>query len=151
MPNQLLGVLPHTIAISGLSRLRTELPHLLVIPSLAANRRAMATPVPDASPGEKYLRLHSGSLRTVTWAASTNKKHNSELPLFRDMSQSSPLPAGLLQRHQCQIARDLLATLWGTVPVRRHTVLPPSGGVRKRFIEYSPRAACLITVASSAT
>src|SRR5580692_7721409 len=34
-PNQLLGVLQHTIAISGLSRVRTELFHLLVIPSLA--------------------------------------------------------------------------------------------------------------------
>src|SRR6266576_7249107 len=34
MPNQLLGVQRHTIAISGLSRVRTEL-QLLVIPSLA--------------------------------------------------------------------------------------------------------------------
>src|ERR1035441_9364846 len=44
IPNQLLGVLPHTIACSGLSRVRTELFQLLVIPSLAphpieANRR----------------------------------------------------------------------------------------------------------------
>ena len=35
IPNQFLGVLPHTIAISGLSRVRTELCHLLVIPSFA--------------------------------------------------------------------------------------------------------------------
>src|ERR1700680_913467 len=34
-PNQLLGVGLHTIAISGLSRVRTELSNLLVIPSLA--------------------------------------------------------------------------------------------------------------------
>jgi hypothetical protein len=34
-PNQLLDALLHTIAISGLSCVRTELPHLLVIPSLA--------------------------------------------------------------------------------------------------------------------
>src|SRR3984885_5909086 len=34
-PNQLLGVRRHTIAISGLSRVRTELFHLLVIPSLS--------------------------------------------------------------------------------------------------------------------
>src|SRR5580700_5294109 len=34
IPNQLLGVLQHTIAISGLSRVRTELFPLLVIPSL---------------------------------------------------------------------------------------------------------------------
>ena len=35
IPNQLLGVLPHTIACSGLSRVRTELFQLLVVPSLA--------------------------------------------------------------------------------------------------------------------
>src|SRR5579863_7163781 len=35
IPNQLLGVLQHTIAISGLSRVRTEFLPLLVIPSLA--------------------------------------------------------------------------------------------------------------------
>jgi hypothetical protein len=35
MPNQLLGVLLHTLAISGLSRVRTEFFQLLVIPSLA--------------------------------------------------------------------------------------------------------------------
>src|SRR6266576_5857547 len=45
IPNQFLGVLPHTIAMSGLSRVRTELFHLLVIPSLAphpvqANRQS---------------------------------------------------------------------------------------------------------------
>ena len=34
-PNQLLGVLLHTMAMSGLSRVRTESFHLLVIPSLA--------------------------------------------------------------------------------------------------------------------
>src|SRR5215813_2067826 len=34
-PNQLLGDLPHTIAISGLSHVRTELLPLLVVPSLA--------------------------------------------------------------------------------------------------------------------
>src|ERR1700686_5338177 len=33
-PNQLLGVLLHTIAISGLSRVRTKPFHLLIIPSL---------------------------------------------------------------------------------------------------------------------
>ena len=35
MPYQLLGVLLHTMAMSGLSRVRTELFQLLVIPSLA--------------------------------------------------------------------------------------------------------------------
>jgi hypothetical protein len=35
MPYQLLGVLLHTMAMSGLSRVRTELFQLLIIPSLA--------------------------------------------------------------------------------------------------------------------
>src|SRR5258706_5396018 len=35
IPNQLLGVRPHTIAISGPSRVRTELRHLFIVPSLA--------------------------------------------------------------------------------------------------------------------
>ena len=35
MPNQLLGVRHHTIAISGLSRVRTELRQLSIVPSLA--------------------------------------------------------------------------------------------------------------------
>ena len=34
-PNQFLGVLLHTMAISGLSRVRTELNPLLIVPSLA--------------------------------------------------------------------------------------------------------------------
>src|ERR1700682_4354701 len=45
IPNQFLGVLLHTLAMSGLSRVRTELLQLLVIPSLAphpvhANRQS---------------------------------------------------------------------------------------------------------------
>src|SRR5207253_11320051 len=34
MPNHYAGDLRHTLAISGLSHVRTELPHLLVIPLL---------------------------------------------------------------------------------------------------------------------
>jgi hypothetical protein len=34
-PNQLLGVLLHAMAISGLSRVRTELDRLLIVPPLA--------------------------------------------------------------------------------------------------------------------
>ena len=49
-PNQYLGVLLHTMAISGLFRVRTELNPLLIVPALriiqyrrTANCRAMAT------------------------------------------------------------------------------------------------------------
>ena len=49
MPNQLLDVRLHTIAISGLSRVRTELPQLLLIPPLVphpvqANRQSAIEP-----------------------------------------------------------------------------------------------------------
>ena len=40
IPNQLLGVQPHTIAMFGLSRVRTELLHLLVVASPAPFRVA---------------------------------------------------------------------------------------------------------------
>jgi hypothetical protein len=89
-PNQLLGVLLRTMAISGLSSVRTELFHLPVIPSLArhpveTNRQSTGhgnlgnLPSPRSARW-KNLPRHSGSLRTVPWAASTSRKRNSELP-----------------------------------------------------------------------
>src|ERR1700726_4133059 len=59
MPNQLLGVQLGTLAISGLSRVRTELFQLLVIPSLAPHwatvlfrvmARRLVTPIEPESP-----------------------------------------------------------------------------------------------------
>src|SRR5205809_7538479 len=90
-PYQFLGVLVHTMAMSGLSRVRTELFQLLVIPlrhiqyRRTASLRAMATLAifrPRRSAKWKNLLRHSWSLRTVTWAASTSKKRNRELPRF---------------------------------------------------------------------
>jgi len=57
MPNQLLVVQRHTIAISGLT-LRTELPHLLVIPSL--------TPHPVHPDGESAGHRDLGDLPSPT-------------------------------------------------------------------------------------
>src|SRR5713226_7061547 len=54
MPNQLLGVQRHTSAMSGLSRVRTELGPLLVIPSLA--------PHPVHSNGESSGHGYFGDL-----------------------------------------------------------------------------------------
>jgi hypothetical protein len=39
------------------------------------------------------------------------QKTQQRVPLFRDVSQAALVSARLLQRHQSQIARDLLATL----------------------------------------
>src|ERR1035437_970118 len=57
IPNQLLGVQLHTIACSGLSRVRTEFRQLLVIPSLA--------PYPVKTNGES-----TGDFGILTWSTS---------------------------------------------------------------------------------
>src|SRR6202171_5746071 len=91
-PYQFLGVLVHTMAMSGLSRVRTELFHLLVVPSLAPHpvqtnrqspRHGDLGDLPHRRRARwKNLLRHSRSLRTVTCAASTSRKRNSELPCF---------------------------------------------------------------------
>ena len=71
MPTQYLGVLLHTMAISGLPRVRTELDPLLIIPSLAhhpVQTNCQPTrhgdlgdlPVPVASSGESIGCARSG-------------------------------------------------------------------------------------------
>jgi hypothetical protein len=78
----MLGVLLRTMAMSGLSRVQTELFHLLVIPprciiqyKRTASLRAIATLAifrPRRIIRWRYLLRHSGRLRTVTCAASTS-------------------------------------------------------------------------------
>ena len=120
IPTQLLGVLLHTIAMSGLSRVRTELFQLLVIPSLAyhpvhpngqfAGHRDLGD-LPSSS--QRQVEILTPPSR-VAAHRDLRRFHQQEaqqgVALFRDMSQSSSIPAGLLQRHQPQIAGDLLAT-----------------------------------------
>src|SRR6516162_733272 len=57
-----------------------------------------------------YLLRHSGMLRAVTCAASTSKKTRHRTSLFGNMPQPSLIPAGVFQRHQAEIARNLLPT-----------------------------------------
>src|SRR5213075_2990129 len=78
------------MAISGLSRVRTELFQLLVIPFLTHHpEQVNGEPTghcnlrnlpPRRSTRCKYLLRHSGRLRTVTCAASTSRKRIIELP-----------------------------------------------------------------------
>src|SRR5713101_7289482 len=108
-PNQLLGVLLHTIAMSGLSRVRTELFHLLVIPSLAphpvqTNRQSTGhgnlgnLPPPPQGQMEKPPTPFR-----VTAHRDLGCLHQHEaqqrVTLFGDVSQPSPISAGLLRRH----------------------------------------------------
>src|SRR5271157_6068272 len=121
IPNQLLDVLLHTIAISGLSRVRTELSQLCVIPFLPhhpieANRelsRHRHLGDLPASP-QRHVTVLTPPLRIAAYR-DLRRFHQQEtqqrVSLFRDVSQAPPLPARILQRNQSQISRDLLATL----------------------------------------
>ena len=121
IPNQLLGVLLPTIVCSGLSRMRTELSQLLVIPSLAPHPvHANRQPPRHGDLGDlsssphRQMEILAAPFRDTAYR-DVGRFHQQEtqqrVALFRDVSQPSPLPAGLLQRHQPQVARDLLATL----------------------------------------
>src|SRR2546425_4715153 len=104
MPNHYAGDLRRTLAISGLSHVRTELPHLLVIPLLTPHPVESNREFPRhgylgnpslSSHGqvEKPARRQSGSVPTVTWAASTSRKRSRELPclLMWPSRRRSPL------------------------------------------------------------
>ena len=91
MPNHSVGDLLHTQRISGLSRVRTELLHLLVVPFLPPHPvetdrqlRAIATlAIPRSRRIAKCrnFRRQSGSLRTVACAASTSKNRRENSPV----------------------------------------------------------------------
>ena len=51
------------------------------------------------------------ALGTSSWYATPEQKTKHGTPLLGDVCQSSPIPAGVFQWHQSQIARHLLATL----------------------------------------
>src|SRR6516225_7849052 len=89
-PTQYLGVLLHTMAISGLSCVRTELDPLLIIPFLAHHpvqtngQPARHSNLGDlSSPPHQQVKVSAAPfrrLRTVACAASTSRKRNIELP-----------------------------------------------------------------------
>src|ERR1019366_6812935 len=121
IPNQLLGVQLHTIACSGLSRVRTELRHLLIVPSLAPHpvqtngESAGHRDLGDLPPSpHRQVKILTAPLR-IAAHCDLGRFHQQEAQqraaLFRDVSQPSPLSGRLLRRHQSQIARDLLAAL----------------------------------------
>src|SRR6202162_1071668 len=111
MPNQLLGAQLHTMAMFGLSRVRTEFFQLLVIPSLAPH------PVQTnrESPGHGYLgdlpppphrqvKILTAPFRIAAHRDLRRFQQEAQqrVALFRDMSQPSPLSARVLQRYPSQ-------------------------------------------------
>ena len=117
MPNHYAGDLVHTMAISELSRVRTELFKLTVIPALTPH----PVQVNRQLSGHRYLRdLPSSAHGQVEELAAPlgltahrdlRRFHQQEpqqrVALFADMSQTSPIAAGLFRRNQTHIASDL--------------------------------------------
>jgi hypothetical protein len=120
LPNQLLGVGLHTTACSGLSRVRTELFPLLVIPPLAphpihSNRQAprhrhLGNLPP---PAHHQVEIFAAPFRNATCRdldSFDQQEAQHRTLLFRDVPQPSPVPTGIFQGHQSEIARYLVGS-----------------------------------------
>src|SRR5260370_5008659 len=103
IPNRLLGVRQHTNACSGLSRVRTELSHLLVVPSLAPHP---VQPNRELSGHGHLGDLPSSPHRQMDILAAPcgvaahrdlrrfhQQKPQQRIPLFRHLPYPPPLPA----------------------------------------------------------
>src|SRR5215467_6057368 len=76
-----------------------------------ANRRAIATLasfLPRRSARWKYLLRHSGTLPTVTWAASTSRKRKMELPCLVMCPKRRRFPLDFSSGTQSEISGYLL-------------------------------------------
>ena len=121
MPNQLLGVRLHTMAISRLSRVRTELSNLLVVPSLAPHPVQANGEFPRhrdlgdlPSPPQRQMEVLTAPFRQAAHRDLRRfhqQKAQSRTPLLGDVSEPSPLAAGIFPRHQSQIAGHRLAAM----------------------------------------
>ena len=121
MPNQLLDVRRNTMTISGLSCVRTELDPLLIIPFLAHHpiqpnrqsachcdlRRLASSP-------HHQVRILASPLRQAAYrdlGRFYQQEAQHRTPLLGNVSQPSPISAGIFQCHQSEIACHLLAAL----------------------------------------
>ena len=121
MPTQYLGVLLHTMAISGPPRVRTELDPLLIIPSLAhhpVQTNCQPTRHRDfgdfPSSSHHQVKVSAAPFRQTAHRDLRRfyqQEAQDRTALLGDVSQPSPIPAGVFHRHQSEIAGHLLATL----------------------------------------
>jgi hypothetical protein len=109
IPNQLLGVRLHTMAISGLSRVRTELFQLLVIPSLYAT----------SSTDERLVCGPSLPSRSGATAVAADPDSPSLVP----RSAESDLPASTSKSavHPADPSSACVFAWFGSPPRRRST------------------------------
>jgi hypothetical protein len=120
MPNHHSGDLPLTIGISGLSRVRTELFELFVIPTLAPHpvqmhgqlsRHGYLGDLPATS--HRKMEKPVAPLRVTAYRdlrCLYQQKPKQRVALLADVPQS-PIAAGFLRRHQPHIAGDLFAAV----------------------------------------
>ncbi len=118
---QYLGVLLHTMAISGLPHVRTELGPLLVIPSLAHHpvqtnsQSACHRDFGDLpAPPHHQVKVSAAPFwktahRNLRCLHQQEAQHRTSL--LGDVTQPPTVTAGVLQWNQTEIAGQLLATL----------------------------------------
>ena len=117
MPNHYAGDLLRTMAISGLSRVRTELFELTVVPALAPHPiqlhckfachgylRDLPSP-PHREVKEFTAPPHLAAYRDLR--RFHQEKPQQSVALLADVSQPSPIAAGLFRRNQTHIAGNL--------------------------------------------
>src|SRR5438552_5537826 len=119
MPNHYAGALRRALAMYGLSHVRTELPHLLVIPFLTPHPVESNREFPrHGYLGDPSLSSHGqvekpappvGVSADRDLGRFHQQKAQQRVTLLADVAQPSPIPAGFLRRHQPHIAGDLLA------------------------------------------
>src|SRR5271167_1169614 len=119
MPNQIVGDLLHTMAYYGLSRVRTELYNLLVIPFLAPHPEQTAGESPrhgylgdPGIPPHRQVCILPSPLRIATYGSLCcfhQQETQQSVPLLTDMSQPLTIGTGVFTGNQPQVAANLLA------------------------------------------
>jgi hypothetical protein len=114
MPNHYGGDLLHTMGMSGLSRVRTELLHFGVIPSSTPHpvqldrqfpRHRYLRDLPPTPQGE--VKELAAPLRLAAYrdlGGFHQQKAQQRVALLAEVAQSAPISAGLFRRHQPYIA-----------------------------------------------
>jgi hypothetical protein len=118
MPNHYGGDLLHTMAISGLSRVRTELLHLFVVPAAPPHPIQLDRQLAGhrdfgdlSSPPHGQVKELAAPLR-IAAHRDLRRFHQQEtqqnVALFADVSQPAPISAGLFGGNQPDVAGNLL-------------------------------------------
>src|SRR5271169_400994 len=120
MPNHYVGDLLHTMAMYGLSRVRTELSKLTIVQTLTPHPVQMHRQFTGHGDLRDLPSPPHGQVEKLTPPlpftahCDLGRFHQQEpqqrVALFADVSQAPPIPAGFLRRNQAYIAGDLLAT-----------------------------------------